>query len=133
MGIDELQTLIYRKMMALEDLEDEHRRKKAAWEEESFNLQSKTGKLQQILDEKQSIARRFLSQHQEEEYVPELNNLLGRQFDSWQMLVQEERHQAQYQLDRKQAEQDDEYRRQKYQLESEIEELTYQRRQLEER
>ena len=131
MRLEELQALLRTKEANLEELEYKHYQMRAELEEETYQLQSKTRELQELLEEKHAMARRFLYQEEaDEEIVTELCHRVNRQFESWLGVLEDAHYQAKVQLNRKQEDLEEEFRHQRYCLQQEIDDLHLQKRRL---
>ena len=100
-------------------------------EEEFYQLQSKTLKIREMLEEKQNMARQFLFREGDAgEITEELQHRLNRQFESWTVVLDDSYNQAKLDLNRKQENLDAEFRQQRRELHAEVEELNLQKRRL---
>lgn len=131
MKLEELQGLLRKKEADIEELEYKNYQMRMELEEEFYQLQSKTLKIREMLEEKHNMARQFLFREGDTgEITKELQHRLNRQFESWTVVLDDSYNQAKLDLNRKQENLDAEFRQQRRELHAEVEELNLQKRRL---
>ena len=131
MKLEELQGLLRKKEADIEELEYKNYQMRMELEEEFYQLQSKTLKIREMLEEKHNMARQFLFREEDAgEITKELQHRLNRQFESWTVVLDDSYNQAKLDLNRKQENLDAEFRQRFRELQAEVDDLNLQKRRL---